>query len=859
MAPHKLPSELSLDEKAALAAGADMWNTKAIDHLGVPALKMTDGPNGARGDALLGAGAATAACAPCGSALGATWNPNLVEQVGAMLGEEARMKSCRVLLAPTINIHRSPLGGRNFECYSEDPLLSGQIAAAFVRGVQSRGVAATPKHFVANDAEFERYTMNSVVDARALREIYLLPFELAIREGGALAVMTGYNRVNGTYCSENALLLTDVLREEWGFRGLVMTDWFSAGDTVRSARAGLDLQMPGPDRFFGAALADAVRRGDLEEDVLDRMSERLLGVIDRLHAWEDPAEKPERCEDKPEHRALTRQAAAESIVLLKNDGALPLDASALSTVALVGPNWGRAHIMGGGSAALRPHYRVPPIEALRERLAGQCEILHHRGCDIDKTARPITRASLTAGDGTPGLDVHFFANLDCEGEPAVRRVYDDARLMFFGAPAPGISADEFSARATATFSPDVSGAHTFTLVEAGDARLFLDGRLVLDGATEPPPLGTAFFGMGSREIEARVDLEAGRPVDLVIEYSSRRSFLLRGVQIGHRPPREDDMAGAAARLAAEADVAIVMVGTSDEWESEGHDRSSMDLPGDQDDLVRRVHEANPRTIVVTNSGAPVAMDWADDVAAVVQCWLGGQEMGNAVADVLLGETDPSGRLPTTIPLRLEHNPSHGNFPGENGEVRYGEGLLVGYRWYDTRKLPVRYAFGHGLSYTTFDIGAPAIEAAGDAPGAPVLVRVPVKNTGTRRGAEVVQAYVAPTRSRLIRPEKELKAFAKVWLEPGQSATVTMALADRAFAYWDPCAPEREALREKLGDIANMLPGGIAAAERTEPGWYIDAGEYEIRVGRSAADIAHTVPITITDDAYLAPGPASEPA
>jgi len=306
----------------------------------------------------------------------------------------------------------------------------------------------------------------------------------------------------------------------------------------------------------------------------------------------------------------------------------------------------------------------------------------------------------------------------------------------------------------------------------------------------------------------------------------------------------------AAGLAAAADVAIVMVGTSDEWESEGHDRRSMNLPGEQDELIRRVRDANPETIVVVNSGAPVTMDWADDVSAVVHCWLGGQEMGNAIADVLFGEAEPAGRLPTTFPLKLEHNPSYGNFPGENGEVRYGESVLVGYRWYDTRDLPVRFPFGHGLSYTTFEIGPPEVSSSGHEPGGPVLVRFPVTNTGKRRGAEVVQAYVAPKRPRLVRPDKELKAFAKVWLEPGQSATVTLSLEDRAFAYWDPCAPDQVALKEKLGAMAAVLAGGVADPGRTEPGWYVDAGDYEIRIGRSSADIAHTLPITITADAFL---------
>jgi len=843
-----LVRKLTLEEKALLTAGADMWRTAAIERVGIPALKMTDGPNGARGDALLGAGSETALCVPCGSALGATWNPALVERVGSALGEEARTKACRILLAPTINIHRSPLGGRNFECYSEDPLLSGKTAAAFVRGVQSRGVAATAKHFVANDAEFQRYTMSSRVDERALREIYLVPFELAVCEGGVLAIMTGYNRLNGTYCSENEWLLERVLRDDFGFTGIVMTDWFSSGDTAASAAAGLDLQMPGPGRFFGPALGEAVREGTVDEKVLDAKVERFLSVVDRLRAWEDPVEAAERSVERPEHRALAREAACESTVLLANDGILPLDASRLRSVALLGPNWGRAHIMGGGSASLRPHRRTPPLETMRERLGATCRVLHHPGCNIDRTTRTMNRAVLRTPEGEPGIAVEIFPNLDLAGEPVKRLVFEETRLAFFGAPAEGVGAREFSLRARAVFTPEQSGAHTFALVQAGRARVFVDGKIVLDGVTDPPPLGPSFLGMASQERLATVELAAGRAVEIRVEYSSREALLLRGVQIGHRSPVEEDPIGAAAALAAEADVAILLVGTSDEWESEGHDRGSMDLPGAQDELVARVRAANPRTIVVLNTGAPVATPWADEVAAVLQAWLGGQEMCEALADVLLGAADPAGRLPTTFPSLLEHNPSFGNFPGENGEVLYGEGVLVGYRWYDTRRLPVRWAFGHGLSYTTFAIGEPRVTAREHAPGSPLVVEVPVTNTGPRRGAEVVQCYVAPPPGKLVRPAKELKAFEKVWLEPGASAIVQLVLEDRAFACWDPGAPDQEALRTKLGPAASFLPGGKLDLGRTEPGWWIDAGEYELHVGRSSADVAHVVPIRITAEA-----------
>jgi beta-glucosidase len=846
MPGHRLRRDLTLEQKAELTAGADMWRTQGIEDRGIPALKMTDGPNGSRGESLLGAGFASAACTPCGSALGATWDPARIEEVGALLGDEARTKSCRILLAPTINLHRSPLGGRTFECYSEDPLLSGKIAAAFVRGVQSRGVAATAKHFVANDAETERYTMDSVVDERTLREIYLLPFEIAVREGGLLAIMTGYNRVNGVYCSENRWLLEGVLREQWGFEGIVMTDWFSAGDTVESAQAGLDLQMPGPARFFGAPLADAVREGRVEESAVDAMVDRLLGVIDRLHAWEDGPEEAERSIDLPEHRALLRRTAADATVLLSNDGILPLSPEADTTIALIGPGWSRANLMGGGSAALRPHYRVSPLEVMRERLGEHCRLLHEPGDNIDRQARPLDRSTLCTPEGEPGLRLEFFANPDFEGTPVTTRVGDDFRQIFAGAPLPEVSGDTFSLRATALFRPEQSGEHILTLVQAGRARLLLGGEVLLDGVANPPPASKQFLGMVSREMTAQVTLGADAPVELVLEYSAHEPAMLRGAIVGHRPPTPADPIGRSAAIAAEADIALLLVGTSDEWESEGHDRRGMDLPGAQDELIEQVCAANPRTAVLVNAGAPVTMPWADRAAAIAQCWLGGQEMGNAIVDIVLGDAEPAGRLPTTLPLRLEHNPSFGNFPGEDSRVRYGEGPLVGYRWYDSRHLPVRFPFGHGLSYTSFEIGVPEIDRNEVLPGAPVRVRVPVLNTGARPGAEVVQVYLAPPPSRHTRPAKSLVDFAKIWLDPGESGQVEFLLHGRAFARWD-AAEDRSAFQAKLGGVASMLPGGAGSFETaTHSAWLVEAGTYELHIGRSVADLLHHVALRVPD-------------
>jgi beta-glucosidase len=831
-----LLARLSLEEKAALTAGQDMWTVPGLPEHGIPAITMTDGPNGARGAALLGAGRVTAACLPCGSALGATWDPALVEEVGQVLGEEARTKGARLLLAPTINLHRHPLGGRGFECYSEDPLLSGKVAAGFVRGVQSRGVAATAKHFIANEQEHERTTISSVVEERALRELYYPPFELAIKEGGLLAVMTSYNRLNGLWCSEDRALLEDVLRGDLGFDGVVMTDWFAVGSTLDSARAGLDVQMPGPDRFYGEPLAKAVADGDLEPEVLDAIARRWLQLIDRLDAWQD---RPvvERAVDLPEHREVARRTAAAATVLLTNDGVLPLTPG--GTLALVGPLAARAHLMGGGSAQLRPHRSPSLLEVLAPQLGDR--LSYSRGCDIDKTVRPLV---------APGTRLDFFDSLDLSGPVHATSVENDLRLLWFGAPELGLDEDAFSFRATTTLAVRETGAHTFTLVQAGRARLLLDGQVLIDGFTDPPAAGTDFFGLGSDEVVATVDLVAGTQVEVMVEYSAQLSQYLHGVKIGHRPPEVADPIGEAVAVARAADVAVVVVGTSEEWESEGHDRTTMSLPGDQDDLVRRICAVNPRTVVVVCAGAPVDLPWVERAAAVLLPWLGGQEVSHALDDLLFGRAEPSGRLPVTFPERIEHAPAFGSFPGENDEVVYREGLFVGYRWYDSRHLPVRFPFGHGGSYTSFGWGKAALSSSAFRLGEELTVTVPVTNTGERHGAEVVQVYVRSGDA--SRPRTELRGFAKVELDPGETREVAVVLRDRAFARWDDGSADRALLRERLGE-GSVVPADQGPEPVSQPGWWVDAGPVDVVVARSVADVVEVLPLEVIVGGAVDPG------
>ncbi|HXZ84175.1 MAG TPA: glycoside hydrolase family 3 C-terminal domain-containing protein [Myxococcota bacterium] len=798
---------LSLDEKAALTAGADLWHTVAIPRLGIPALVLSDGPSGARG-VHMGEGP-TSALFPCGTALAATWSPELAFAVGAAIAEDARTKGANVLLGPTMNLHRSPLAGRNFECHSEDPLLSARIAVGFVRGVQSRGVAACAKHFVANDQEFERMSISAEVGERALRELYLVPFEAAVREGGAWCVMSAYNRLNGTFASEHPWLLGELLKGEWGFDGVVVSDWYGTYSDVQPARAGLDLEMPGPARHLGAKLAEAVRAGALAENALDAAVLRLLRLCERTGAFERAPLEREEALDRPEHRALARRAAAEAIVLLKNDALaegrslLPLDARALRSLALIGPNAAIAVVQGGGSARVHPHHAVSPLEGIAKRCGDGVSIACEPGCTSHKTL-PALRAPLREG----ALRVEYWNGHVPSGAPARSSESLEASFTWFGRFASEIDPRAFSARVHGVLAPRESGDHQLSLISAGKSRLFVDGELVVDNWTAQTP-GDAFFNLGSSEVRGALRLEAGRKYELAIEFANVGRVGLGGLKIGalRVEPAELMLERAVARAAA-SDAAIVVVGLNDEWESEGHDRTTLALPGRQRELVERVAAANPRTVVVVNAGAPVDLEWLARVPAAVQLWYAGQESGHALADVLFGDVNPSGRLPHTVPRRIEDTPAFLDWPGERGRSVYSEGLFVGYRWYERRRIEPRLPFGHGLSYTRFEYAELRVARPRLRPGESQEVSLEVANRGARAGQEVVQLYVRDLAASVARPEQELRAFEKVALAPGESRRVRFTLEPRALSFWDPA----------LGN------------------WVAEPGEFELCVGASSQDV-----------------------
>jgi beta-glucosidase len=665
MAESAAVSELTLEEKASLCLGSDFWHTARAPRLGIPAITLSDGPHGLRrqpdeGDHVGVSGSLPATCFPTASALASSFEPELVRRVGEAIGEEALAQDVQVVLGPGLNIKRSPLCGRNFEYFSEDPLVSGALGAALVEGIQSKGVGTSVKHFAANNQETDRLRVSADVDERTLREIYLPGFEHVVTRARPWTVMCAYNRINGTYASEHSWLLTDVLRGEWGFDGLVMSDWGAVHDRVAALAAGLDLEMPPDLGVSDAAIVAAVRAGELDEALLDQAVGRVLQLVDRAGP---PGGAHERF-DADAHHVLARAAAADCAVLLKNAGpVLPLQPRRGETLAVIGEFARTPRFQGAGSSQVNPTRVDVALDELRAAVPD-------------------------------GVEVAF---------------------------APG-------------------------------------------------------FGIGDTESDEALGAEA-------------------------------------VALAARADTVVAFLGLPAADESEGFDRAHMELPASQTALLPRLAEANPRLVVVLSNGSAVRLsDWEHHAAAVLECWLSGQAAGGAIADVLLGAVNPSGRLAETLPLRLEDTPSYLNFPGEAGHVRYGEGVFVGYRGYDALDRDVSHPFGHGLSYTSFGYD----ELRATVNGSSVEVTCRMTNTGERRGKEVAQLYVGDPEASVARPPRELKGFAKVDLEPGEFETVAFRVDARDLSYWSPA----------VGD------------------WVLEPGEFTLAVGASSRDLRLTATVEI---------------
>jgi beta-glucosidase len=657
--------------------------------------------------------------------------------------------------------------------YSEDPMLTARIAVEFITGLQDAGVGACVKHFVANEQEEDRFTYESQVDERSLRELYLRPFEAAVKEAGVRAVMASYNFVNGDHACSHEQLLQHILKKEWGFNGIVVSDWGALKELEGPARNGCDLEMPGPGRWWGGGqLERAVTSGLVDEKAVDDKVRRILGFLQwrgRLPGVTDASE--ERSIERDEHRRLARRVATDSMVLLKNDGLLPLRPG--PSVALIGPGAAKTSLLGGGSATVLPHRRRSLLDAFRERWPG--ELLYAEGVSLERGGDVLPRSWIDGGVAKAEL----FDGVGCDGEPFAIQNVPTLRNLWFGDTYPA-DVDKLSVRLTVSITPHVSGPQTLVGAGAGPTRLYVDGDLVADNQVDGFVAGLAYTaGAG------RVTLEAGRSYELVLEQLPMPDVALQvattHIGIAPRASEQESALAEAERIAAAADIAIVIVGSDDQWESEGADRESLSLPAGQDALVERVLAVNPRTAVLLNCGAPMLMPWLDAVPAALITWYPGQEGADAIVDVLLGLADPGGRMPTTWPRDERDAPSYRSYRKEDRLVRYDEQLLIGHRWYDAKGIAPLVPFGHGLSYASFDWGPPTVTQAD---GPEMTVDVPIRNTSDRSGWEVVQVYVAPRADTLARPTKVLAGFEKVQIDAGDRATARVSIGPPAFSYWD---------------------------------------------------------------------------
>ncbi|WP_284982720.1 glycoside hydrolase family 3 C-terminal domain-containing protein [Arthrobacter sp. efr-133-TYG-118] len=806
-----LLAKLTLEEKVRLLTGRDFWTTWPMEKIGLRRMLFSDGPTGVRGE--VWDERQPSMNFPSATAISSSWDPAMADRLGAASAVEARRKGVDVVLGPTINLHRSPLGGRHFEAFSEDPVLTAELAAAYVAGVQRNGVGATPKHYVANDSETDRFTVDVLVDERPLRELYLLAFEKAIVESRAWLVMSAYNSVNGATATENELLESP-LNSEWGFDGVVISDW-TAVRSVDSANASQDLVMPGPDGPWGAELVLAVKCGKVPEASIDRKVLRILQLAARvgaLEGFEPAAAEPVDHEDP---LAFAREASAAGTVMVKNDGVLPLDPASVAKIAVIGHNALQARTQGGGSATVLPEKIVTPLDGIRTAF-GRENVSYSVGAVVQEGVAELPLEQLTNPvTGGPGLRVRFFASTDTELFAEDRR---STALVWFGGDAP--IAESSLVQFHTLYTPEETGTIRLGFSTVAHGRIFVDGQLRHEATIVPvgTDLGAAFLAPPSETIPVQVT--AGTPIDVRVELDipngagtlSNTLSVTIGTETDNSDPEK--LIIEAAKAAREADIAVVVVGTNSHVESEGYDRTTLDLPGMQDRLVHAVAAANPRTIVIVNSGSPVIMPWRHEVAATLIGYFGGQEFGNALADILTGAAEPGGRLPTTWPATQGSVPVLNTTPDAAGKLRYDEGIHLGYRaWLKTGATPA-YDFGYGLGYTTWTLDS--LEAPVNlAAAAGVLpLAVSLTNTGKRAGKQVVQIYAEKPGSVVDRPVRWLVASTPVWAEPGETVSTVLNVPVRLLAYWDN-------------------------------GWNYEPGKYQLRAGFSVTDLPAAATVVLT--------------
>jgi beta-glucosidase len=793
---------LTEDEKLSLLGGTG-FTTQPIPRLGVPPMVTADAGQGVRGgpDGTLG----PATAFPCGVEMASTWDLHLLSQIGEAIGDEARNKGqgVQIELGPAINIHRSPLGGRNGEYFTEDPFLNAKLAVAFIQGLQGTGTAACVKHYACNNQEDDRGDVNVVVGERALREIYLPGFEAAVKEGHVRSLMSAYNRVNGPHCTADAYLLTEILKKEWGFDGLVMSDWGAVHETD-VVQAGNDLEMPKGEFMSVHRLKAALADGSVTEAAVDDSVHRILRTIIRVGLLDGPLHRDSTQVNSPAHAALALKVAEEGIVLLKNRRHfLPLDGERIKSIAVIGEPATGMQVDALGSPQVRPARVVNFLDGIKVRAAGHATI-YYAASALHGEPLPASVITLPDNNAVHGFRAEYFKNQNLAGPPALVRVDETINLNSPQPVAPNFPMTDFSARWTGKLTVPVSGHYTLTFTGDDGFRVFLGDKLLIDNWVQE----------AATPESGQVELEAGKAYELRVEYFQAAGDY--SARMDWYPPNSRPYADAVA-AAKKSDVAVVFVSTGG-GEAEGHDRPSMDLPDNQAALIRAVAAVNKRTIVVLNNGTPVTMtDWLDRVPAVIESWFPGQEGGTALAAILFGDVNPSGKLPDTFGARREDYPDFGNYPGQHDEVRYAEGIYVGYRHFDKNDIKPLFPFGYGLSYTTFRYSNLKLSGATLSPDGSITASVDISNTGNRAGEEVAELYLHDLHPEIDKPVCELKGFGKVALVPGETKAVEFTVTPRDLAYFD-------------------VPGGQ---------WKADPGEYEIEVGASSRDIRQKITVQLT--------------
>ena len=673
-----------------------------------------------------------------------------------------------------------------------------------MKGVQSKNVSACLKHFIANDTEFERHTVSSNVDERTLREIYLLPFEMGVKEGKSKSVMSAYNKLNNIYCSSHKELLIDILKNEWGFDGYVVSDWGAALETIDNANGGLDLEMPGPGNTWGQKLLSAISEGLVKEEIIDDKVKRILKVGEFSGRFDAPKNKPEESNIRESHNQLLRDVACEGMVLLKNENVLPMDENKINKLAIIGPNAKNSQIIGGGSASLKPHYQIHPYDALEKRFSNNFSISYAEGAKTNKFLPKLDEALFLNSE--KGFLVEFFDKEIKEDSLIASEVLKGNKFWVFEGFAKNIiNRDErptVIVRFSCDYRPDVSGDHEFEVFGIGLSKIKIDGNILIDNWNETSP-GEAFFSLATAAKRNSINLEKDRSYKFEVEYFFEGRF--PAIHFGCMPPEKTNLLEEAVEVAKNADAVILVVGTNSDWETEGNDRADLSLPANQDKLIENILKENENTVVVLNSGSPVSMPWLDDSKAVLQSWFGGQEYGNSLADLVFGRVNPSGKLPTTFPVKIEDTPAFDCYPGKNSQMDYEEKLLVGHRWYEKKNIKPLFPFGFGLSYTNFSFSNLELNKKDSYN---IDCKFKLKNLGKMDGSEVAQCYVSFSDATKDEPIKSLQSFKKVFIKKDNEVDVKLSLNKRNFSYWD--------------------------IEKKD--WVVKSGKYTISIGSSSEHI-----------------------